>query len=364
MHDSRRKPKQRGLALATTGLALAVALLAALAGIGFVEVTRGEWVATVATTAAATGVCWLLLHAAPAAWKGWDPHFVFVPSLAVAAILAELIWAAPEIRTLVLVVWPVVLIFLAGYIDFVAVALLSALMGGGYLAAVHLARPPGLRSDAEAIVAAVFFITMLFAAVVLARIRRQRLNLAATRAELARLVSTDPLTGLPNRRHFQAVLEGEWARTRRYGTCFTLALLDLDHFKRVNDCFGHPAGDAVLHEIAVLMREQLRATDSVARIGGEEFGIVLAQTEPQTAVMVVERLRAALAAHRFHAVPNEARLLTASIGLAASAGSEPLAALMRRADAALYEAKALGRDQVVLAEAPVAVAHVRVPARA
>jgi len=356
----RRTAKQRGLALASTGLALAVALLAALAAIGFVRITRGEWVATVGTVAGATGACWLLLRGAPRLWQRWDPHFVFVPSLAVAAVLSELIWAAPEIRTLVLVVWPVVLIFLAGYIDFLAVALLSGLMAGGYLGAVYLAHPVGVRGDAEPIVAAVFFVTMLFAGVVLARIRRQRLDLAATRAELARLVSTDPLTGLPNRRHFQAALEAERARAERYGKGFTLALLDLDHFKRVNDRFGHPAGDEVLHEVGALMREQLRASDVVARIGGEEFGIVLAESAPHAALAVVERLRAALAAHTFLAVPGERRLVTASIGLASSGGGEPLPVLMRRADDALYQAKALGRDRIVVTEAPT---ESRVPAR-
>jgi diguanylate cyclase (GGDEF)-like protein len=361
LDGSCRRSKQRGLALATAGLALAIALLAALAALGLVRVTRGEWGVTVATSVGAIGGCWVLLHAAPGAWRRWDPHFVLVPSLAVAAILSELAWAAPENRTLVLVVWPVVLIFLAGYIGFVAVALLSAAMAAGYLGAVWLARPPGYRPGAEAVVATVFLATMLFAGVVLARIRWQRLAFAAARADLARLVSTDPLTGIPNRRHFEAVLDAEWTRARRYGGGFTLALLDLDHFKRVNDRFGHPAGDEVLHEVAAVMREQLRGSDVVARIGGEEFGIVLAETAPQAALAVVERLRSALAEHRFHAVPTEARLLTVSIGLAASGSSEPLATLMCRADAALYEAKALGRDCVVLAPAPEPVVHVRVP---
>jgi two-component system cell cycle response regulator len=117
----------------------------------------------------------------------------------------------------------------------------------------------------------------------------------------------------------------------------------------------------VLREVAALMREQLRASDVVARIGGEEFGVVLAETAPHAALAVVERLRAALAAHRFLAVPGEPRLVTASIGLAPSGGDEPLAVLMRRADDALYEAKALGRDRIVVTGAP---AESRVPARA
>jgi diguanylate cyclase (GGDEF)-like protein len=344
-------PKQRGLFLASTGLALALVLLALLSAIGFVAITGAQWGATVATVLGAIAAVWALLRFAPRTWRGHDPHFVVVPSILVICVLTELIWVAPEIRTLILVVWPVVLIFQAGYVDFRGSCLQSGVMAAGYLAAVVAADPPGLRLDAEAVVVLVFLSTMVFAGFVLARIRKQRLALSAARAELARLVATDPLTELPNRRHFEAILNAEATRVNRYGGEFSLALVDLDDFKAVNDRFGHPVGDAVLRELAGVMRSQLRACDCLARLGGEEFGIVLVGTARCRAAVVVERLRTHVQDHRFASIPHADTALTASIGLGSHAGgAEPLSAFYKRTDRALYQAKEMGRNRTVMAE--------------
>lgn len=342
------KQKQRGLALATTGLGVAVGVLVLLDAIWFVEVMPREWVVIFAACCATVGGSWLLLLLGERLWRGWDTHFVLVPSLAVALLLSAFVWAAPEARHPVLVVWPVVLIFLAGYAGFLTALLLTALMTAGYLGAVTLAQPPGVRPEVEVILAGVFFVTNLFAGIVLGRIRRQRLALAEARAELARLVYTDPLTGLPNRRHFTERFEAEVARVARYGGSFTLAVLDCDHFKDYNDRHGHPAGDDALRELAMLLRDQLRASDSVARIGGEEFAVLMVGADPAMAGMVAERLRARVAAHRFGATEDS---LTVSIGLASApehARTPDL--LFALADQALYAAKARGRDCVVRAE--------------
>src|SRR5215218_8048024 len=318
-------PKQRGFALATGGLALALAVIALLDAIRFVHVGTAEWSVTAGAIVVTVGSAWLLLELGQGLWTKWDPHFVFVPSIATALLLSEFIWAAPEVRMLVLVVWPVVLIFLAGYVDFAQSALLSGLMTAGYLGAVALARPPGVRLGVEAIVAGVFFVTTLFADVVLAGLRRQRLALIQTRAGLARLVSTDALTGLPNRRHFQEALDAEMARVQRYGGSFSLAMLDLDEFKSFNDRFGHPAGDAVLCELARVIRQHMRASDRVAR------------------------LRAAIAELDLGPLAAPGCTVTTSIGVASAPDDAEYAAeLVRRADEALYEAKARGRDCVVL----------------
>lgn len=341
------KQKQRGLALATTGLGVAVGVLALLNAIWFVEITSREWVVTFAACCVTVGGSWLLLQAAPGVWRGWDPHFVLVPSLGVIVLLSEFVWAAPEVRHPVLVVWPVVLIFLAGYAGFRTALALSALMTAGYLGALALAGPTGVRPEVEAILAAVFFVTNLFAAIVLGRIRRQRVALAEARAELARLVYTDPLTGLPNRRHFSERFDAEVARVARYGGSFSLGVLDCDHFKDYNDRHGHPAGDDALRELAFLLREQLRASDSVARLGGEEFAVLMVGTEPAGAAVVAERLRARIAGHTFGATGDT---LTVSIGIAsAPEDARTPDALFRLADQALYAAKALGRDRVAVA---------------
>ncbi|HYR11891.1 MAG TPA: GGDEF domain-containing protein [Longimicrobium sp.] len=323
-------------------------MLLLLNAIWFVEITPREWVLTFATCCATVGGTWLLLQWGRELWRGWDPHFVFIPSIAVAILLSEFVMVAPETRLMVLVVWPVVLIFLAGYAGFRAAMLLTALMTAGYLGAVVLARPAGVRPEVEAILAAVFFITNLFAAVVLGRIRRQRLALAAARAELARLVYTDPLTGLPNRRHFSERFQAEVARVGRYGGSFTLGVLDCDHFKDYNDRHGHPAGDDALRELGILLREQLRASDSVARIGGEEFAVLMVGADPAMAGMVAERLRARIAGHVFGATGDS---LTVSVGLAsAPEDAKTPDLLFFLADQALYAAKAQGRNRVVVAQ--------------
>ena len=349
------KQKQRGLALATTGLGVAVGVLLLLNAIWFVEISPWEWGVTALACLATVGGSWMLLQYARPLWRGWDPHFVLVPSIAVALLLSEFVWVAPETRLLVLVVWPVVLIFLAGYAGFRTALLLTALMTAGYLGAVALARPAGMRPVVEAILAVVFFITNVFAGIVLGRIRRQRLALAAARAELARLVYADPLTGLPNRRHFAERFEAEVARVARYGGSFTLAVVDCDEFKDYNDRHGHPAGDDALRELGFLLRDQLRASDSVARLGGEEFAVLMVGADPAMAAMVAERLRARVAAHTFGATGDS---LTVSIGLA-SAPEDALTPdlLFCLADQALYAAKAQGRNRVVVADEASAMAR-------
>ncbi len=352
-----RTHKQRGLALGTSGLALAVAVIALLNAVWFVEVTAREWVVTAAACALTVGGSWVLLQGAPRLWSRWDPHFVLVPTMAVSVLLSVLVWAADEIRLLVLVIWPVVLIFLAGYAGFRTAAVLSALMTGGYLAAVALAQPHGMRPEVEVILAVVFFITNLFAGIVLGRIRRQRIALAAARAELARLVYTDPLTGLPNRRHFTERFEVEVARVARYGGSFSLAVVDCDHFKAYNDRHGHPAGDDALRELGLLLREQLRVSDSVARLGGEEFAVLMVGADPATAAAVAERLRRRVAGHTFGATQDT---LTVSIGLAsAPEDADTPDTLFRLADQALYVAKAQGRDCIAAAEEVAASVQVR-----
>jgi diguanylate cyclase (GGDEF)-like protein len=340
--------KQRGLALATSGLAVAIGVIALLNALRFAQVTPREWVVTALACCVTVGGLWLLLRSGERLWRGWDPHFVLVPTLAVTLLLSELAWAAAEARLMVLVVWPVVLLFLAGYVGFGTGALMSALMTAGYLAAVVLAEPPGTRIGVELVLALVFLVTSLFGCVVLGRIRHQRLALAAARADLARLVNTDPLTELPNRRQFATVFGAEVARVERYGGSFSLGVLDCDNFKSYNDSHGHPAGDEALVELAGLLREQLRASDSVARLGGEEFAVLLVGVDKATAARVAERIRRRVAGHGFGAGGHA---LTVSIGIAtAPEDAHDADELFRLADQALYAAKAQGRNRIALAE--------------
>ena len=157
-------------------------------------------------------------------------------------------------------------------------------------------------------------------------------------AKLTRLALTDALTGLANWRAWQESLDREIARAKRNGQPLCVAMLDLDRFKDFNDTHGHQAGDQLLREIARIWKAELRATDILARYGGEEFSVAFHATPLPVAAKVLARVRAG--------VP---RRQTCSAGLAEFDGSETAQELLGRADAALYEAKAQGRDRIVIA---------------
>ncbi len=187
-----------------------------------------------------------------------------------------------------------------------------------------------------------------------AQVERQRDSLRreveARTAELERLATSDSLTGVHNRRHFFVMAEQELNRARRRLRPTALLMLDLDHFKAVNDRFGHAVGDAALRAVADTCAATLRAGDVVGRLGGEEFAVVLHEVELERARSVAERLRAAVEALRVASESGDVALAV-SIGVAAWRGpEESLEALLRRADAALYRAKAAGRNRVVVAE--------------
>jgi diguanylate cyclase (GGDEF)-like protein len=156
---------------------------------------------------------------------------------------------------------------------------------------------------------------------------------ADTLSELADMASTDPLTGLPNRRAWDVRV----SQALNAGQQFSIAMLDFDHFKEFNDTYGHPAGDRLLKETAAMWREQLRTGDLLARLGGEEFGLLLLDCDNARAVEVIERLRELIYRNR-----------TCSAGFAARLPGESAEAVIARADAALYEAKTSGRDRTCM----------------
>jgi len=179
-----------------------------------------------------------------------------------------------------------------------------------------------------------------------ARLEEEIKERVRAEAELMHLATHDVLTGLPNRRAFGQMLE-KAVRAAREGSPSTLALLDLDHFKAVNDQHGHSQGDDVLRATAHTLRDALRTDDEAARLGGEEFGVILRGTCAADASALVDRLRNAIAAQRWN-LP-ELRVTT-SIGYTELLADESVDArsALRRADEALYEAKEDGRDRIVL----------------
>ncbi|MEQ8815855.1 MAG: diguanylate cyclase [Thalassobaculum sp.] len=174
----------------------------------------------------------------------------------------------------------------------------------------------------------------------------------ALRRELERLASTDPLTGLYNRRVFMERLEQALALFRRYGQPAAVALLDVDHFKSVNDTYGHDFGDKVLVDLARLLRGQVRDdVDVVARFGGEEFVVLMPETDEHGGCLLAERLRQAFADLAFE-TPAGPRNFTASFGVAAVIADDDVTSLLRRTDEALYRSKDAGRNRVTRAGSP------------
>ncbi|TSE38064.1 putative diguanylate cyclase YdaM [Tepidimonas fonticaldi] len=173
-------------------------------------------------------------------------------------------------------------------------------------------------------------------------------QLEAQRAELEALATRDPLTGLLNRREFVRQAEHELARARRLGAPLTLIMLDLDHFKAINDRHGHAVGDEVLRQTARYMAGSTRQTDRVARFGGEEFVLLLPDTSAEQAWHLADKLREGLARV---CIPTLGVPVTASLGVASVLGTESvtLEAVLHRADQAMYEAKRSGRNRTVVA---------------
>lgn len=160
---------------------------------------------------------------------------------------------------------------------------------------------------------------------------------------------TDHLTGLANRRRFERQLEREVSRVERFDRPFSVLMIDIDSFKNLNDSFGHDAGDDAIRRIGRVLREGTRGIDLAARIGGEEFAVLLVETSKEAGVEVAERLRVAIKALE---LPRAGRI-TASFGVAECPGDAQTAAdILKAADVALYEAKRNGRDQVVAMGVP------------
>lgn len=194
------------------------------------------------------------------------------------------------------------------------------------------------------------------------KLRQHRLDLEQALEHNRQLAIRDELTGLYNRRHLMALMHKEVQRAERSGRPMAIALLDVDHFKRINDSCGHAQGDEVLKAFALTVGSTLRDTDVLGRWGGEEFMVVLPETDAAGAACVLDRVHARMRELSF-ACAGGARGVSFSAGIAACGAGEALYAAIERADAALYRAKEGGRQRSVVAEGPndVALAHAASP---
>jgi len=296
----------------------------------------------------------LVLGLALAFWRGWGRFFVLELLLfggVAAMLLASLGYSIFQLSSTDVVnltglgYWTTVLFTLAFLIFGVRTGL--KISGVVYLLALGVwAAEILVGSNSSAVERTILFqlfasnallLLLLYTFGVLVQLHTQQA------ARLERDANTDVLTGLPNRRFLHAQLESEFERAVRYHRTFSVVMLDIDHFKAINDTFGHGVGDAILQEVAELLKAQARTLDTAGRWGGEEFLLLLPELPLENACEVAERLRTLIGAHTFaHGEP-----LTVSLGVAEFAPQETLPALLARADRALYDAKTRGRNRVV-----------------
>lgn len=168
--------------------------------------------------------------------------------------------------------------------------------------------------------------------------------------KLEKLSQTDPLTKLNNRRAFIQQLERELSRKDRFTNHFSILMIDLDHFKKINDTYGHDMGDKVLISLAKVFRESLRTIDTAARWGGEEFIVLLVNTKPDKAKIVAEKLKNKFNEVTFYDPQGESFSVSFSCGIAGHRKSEKYEQMLIRADEALYRAKEKGRNYIESSE--------------
>ncbi len=186
----------------------------------------------------------------------------------------------------------------------------------------------------------------------LEEVSRRDEQLKSTLTELEHLVTTDSLTGLPNRRYFFSRAQTEFIRSNRYERPLSLVMIDVDHFKDVNDKHGHLVGDAALRHIAEIMKSCVRESDMVARYGGEEFVIILPETDPAGSRFIAERVRTEIEASRMK-IDNKSELrMTVSLGIACMSKDNQFSdidKLLQKADDAMYRSKQSGRNCITIA---------------
>jgi diguanylate cyclase (GGDEF)-like protein len=291
-------------------------------------------------------------------WR--DPGLMVMQNVyALLAISFAYVTLDPSERGMVLVLIALVIVFgmythtprLSVIHGVLAMVLLGAVMG--VLSRIDpVYYPPQLELLRFGVMLAslpVLIFTAYLIAIWRKRLSSQRRELKAALAQVQQLATRDALTGLYNRRHIQERLAYAAQRYQRYGERFTVALIDLDHFKRINDAHGHQVGDQALIAFASAASMVLRDTDTLARWGGEEFLFVMPNTSPQKATIALDRVRETLNSIVVSDIAPEMRLRF-SAGLAMHEDGEGTERTLDRADQALYKAKSAGRDRSMVAE--------------
>ncbi len=324
-----------------------------------------EWAVPGAYLAAGLAVCGIfsLLLRQPHSERLNDPYLLVPQMMAHSAInLGFMLWV-PQIGALLLMMLLLIHAFGSLRVARLHMVISSLLIAAGVgmvmaWADDHLALPMGTWQQRA--LSGVWFTVILARSTILdlygTQLRdllvQRNAKLAATFRKLNRRANRDGLTGTLNRRSVMKLLENQHKRVELTGQTFGIVLLDIDHFKQVNDRFGHQVGDEVLRYFSRRAAAEMRTTDKLGRYGGEEFLAVLTATEDESAAhLAAERIRDGVARHAWHRLAPDLRV-TVSLGVAVCQAEETIEDLLRRADAALYRAKRDGRNCVRMAERP------------
>jgi diguanylate cyclase (GGDEF)-like protein len=350
----RARNQRRVLSLSAASYAFDSLVLACYALLGDVP---GTIVAGYAAAGAAQCLAFAFALRRPGVLAAHD-YYLTAPQMAVATLIQlTFVWLAPQVGFVFLGVLFVVFGFGALSLSprQAAVAWALTLAGSGAVLAL-LDHPPAipLGTPAEKMLLwIVFGVTIgrsaglgLLGSGLRVRLHRRNQELGATLARVNRLATIDPLTGVANRRSILERVADEVLHAQRSGETFSVAMLDLDRFKSVNDRFGHAVGDKVLAEFARAAQSAMRSNDPLGRVGGEEFLVLMPGSDAASALAAANRLRAAVAAVRWSEL-GDGLAVTTSAGVAQYRAGESLEQLLSRADAALYRAKAQGRDRAV-----------------
>lgn len=284
-----------------------------------------------------------------------DPSLTAEMIGAAILFLAYIMYHAESARNALSLFYMPALLFGVLRLDTRRLMALAALALSAHLAMLALAyrADPSMDVRAAGIQFAVLFIVLPWFAVMGGFVNALRHRLSDSHRQLKdayerieQIAVRDELTGLFNRRLLMEVLAREHSRARRQDSVFSVCMCDIDSFKGINDTLGHAAGDAVLRHFALAAGAKLRGVDVLGRFGGEEFLLILPDTDRGGAAVAAERIRADIEAAGFPQMPADRRV-TVTIGIAASARGEDIEGLLARADRALYAGKAAGRNRVV-----------------
>ena len=277
-----------------------------------------------------------------------DPSLTAIQMCVAILMAMYVMYYAQESRGVLLLIYVIVLLFGIFRLDirsFLFVSVFTLVTYGIDIILLYKLRSQDMNFTMELLQLVVFALVLVAFSIIGGYISNLRKKLGKSLSVIREMSIHDELTGAYNRRHIMELLENERQRVSRGGARFAIAMLDIDHFKTVNDTLGHLAGDEVLRGTSNVIRNSLRSVDLYGRFGGEEFLIIMTQTDIKGAMLCAERVRNAVEQKRFPSLGNDFRV-TVSLGLTDYRGNEKIDKMIARADKALYRAKEAGRNRV------------------